>query len=250
MQKWKRSILGVSGRALAAAVLATAAPALAAAKPAIPPGAIRHVMVINLENESYSATFGPGSPATYLNGTLLPQGELIENYFGTSHVSLGNYIAMVSGQEPTVSTNDDCLNIASLTSPPVVGSYNNITPGTDAADQSSFPGQVVGDGCVYPAPTSLTIGAETIGDQLDALKGPKNGKLRWREYAEDMGNVPARDFGVTDPLGGTDCAHPAIGGDDLTNTAEAADQYADRHTPFVYFHSIIDNPARCNSHVV
>jgi hypothetical protein len=26
--------------------------------------------------------------------------------------------------------------------------------------------------------------------------------------------------------------------------------YASRHDPFVYFHSIIDNAALCNSHVV
>src|SRR5258708_122364 len=35
------------------------------AKLHVPPGAIRHVIVIDLENESYSATFGPSSPATY-----------------------------------------------------------------------------------------------------------------------------------------------------------------------------------------
>ena len=28
------------------------------------------------------------------------------------------------------------------------------------------------------------------------------------------------------------------------------DQYADRHAPFVYFHSVIDDPRRCNRHVV
>ena len=29
-----------------------------------------------------------------------------------------------------------------------------------------------------------------------------------------------------------------------------ADQYATRHNPFVYFHSVTDNQARCDSHVV
>ena len=59
---------------------------------ALPEGAIEHVMVINLENENFAATFGPSSPAVYLNGTLLKQGQLVTNYFATSHVSLGNYI--------------------------------------------------------------------------------------------------------------------------------------------------------------
>ena len=37
-----------------------------------PTGAIKHVIVIDLENEDESTTFGPNSPATYLNDTLLP----------------------------------------------------------------------------------------------------------------------------------------------------------------------------------
>jgi phosphatidylinositol-3-phosphatase len=220
---------------------------------AVSAGAIEHVMVIELENESFSATFGPGSPAVYLNKTLVPQGELINNYFATSHVSLGNYISQVSGQEPTLSTNNDCINLASLTPPgPVVGKFDTVTPGDDATDQVSFPGQVVGDGCVYPGPTASSKGAQTIGDQLDAL-APKNSdpkRITWREYAEDMGNDIARDYGTPDPLGGATCAHAPIGGADHSNSAAANDQYATRHNPFVYFHSVIDDQASCDAHVV
>jgi hypothetical protein len=239
-----------AGAAFATCIVGFASP-VAAAPPAL--GAIKHVMVIDLENESYSTTFGANSPAVYLNTVLLKQGELIQNYFATSHVSLGNYISEVSGQEPTVSTNDDCINLGSLSSPPVVGSFNNVSPGTDDANQAAFPGQVDGDGCVFPAPTATSMGAETIGDQLDQKYGLPDGnpktKIHWREYAEDMGLDINRDHG--DPeVGGSDCAHPAIGGNDLTNTAEAADQYADRHAPFVYFHSVIDDQARCDAHVV
>ena len=43
---------------------------------ALPPGAVRHIFVIELENESEAGTFGPTSPATYLNDTLLKDGEL------------------------------------------------------------------------------------------------------------------------------------------------------------------------------
>jgi hypothetical protein len=187
----------------------------------------------------------------YLNSVLLGKGELITNYFATSHVSLGNYIAQVSGQGPTLSINNDCLNLGSLTHPPVVGSFTDIVPGTDAPD-----GQVVGDGCVYPAPGPGTHGATTIGDQLDRLHrygGDDHGhhrRLAWRGYAEDMGDVPSRDYGTLDPFGGTDCAHPIIGGIDNSNGAAADDQYATRHNPFVYFHSVIDDVARCSDHVV
>jgi hypothetical protein len=40
------------------------------------------------------------------------------------------------------------------------------------------------------------------------------------------------------------------GTQDGTQSASAGDQYAARHNPFVYFHSIIDDPARCAAHVV
>jgi phosphatidylinositol-3-phosphatase len=218
---------------------------------AAPPGAIKQVMVIDLENEDFGSTFGPSSPAVYLNTTLLSEGELIPNYFSTSHVSLGNYIAQVSGQGPTISTNNDCLNLASLSHPPVVGGFTDVLPGTDAADTDQFPGQVVGDGCVFPAPGNGAHGAQTIGDQLDGLKRlGESGQIVWREYAEDMGDNPVRDYGSPDPLGGGDCAHPPIGGADNSNSASATDQYATRHNPFVYFHSVIDDLGRCNAHVV
>lgn len=59
--------------------------------------AIKHIIVIDMENESFADTFGASSPAVYLNGTLLKKGQLIQNYYATSHVSLGNYIAQISG---------------------------------------------------------------------------------------------------------------------------------------------------------
>jgi hypothetical protein len=65
-----------------------------------------------------------------------------------------------------------------------------------------------------------------------------------------MGNDLIRDHGTPDPLGGAACAHPPINGADLTNSAAPHDQYATRHNPFVYFHSVIDDQARCDAHVV
>src|SRR5262249_23684391 len=163
------------------------------------------------------------------------------------HVSLGNYLSQVSGQGPTESINNDCINLASLAQPPVLGGFTNVLPGADAVDQTSFPGQVVGDGCVFPAPSSASRGVLTIGDQLDAHYADSRG-LNWRSYAEDMGNNPVRDYGTPDPLGGATCAHPPIGGVDNSNSAASDDQYATRHNPFVYFHSIIDEQERCDSH--
>jgi hypothetical protein len=78
------------------------------------------------------------------------------------------------------------------------------------------PQQAVGDGCVYPA------GVKTVADQLEA-KG-----LTWRGYMEDMG---------------TPCRHPEPDASDDTHKAKPGDQYAARHNPFMYFHSITDSPS-------
>src|SRR5215468_1212953 len=158
---------------IALATNATSAAPVTGTRAAVPPGAIKHIVVIDLENEDFGDTFGPSSPATYLNGTLLPQGELIENYYATSHASLGNYISQVSGQASTAAANDDCIDLSKFP-PQLLGGFFNVTPGTDA-DPTKWPGQILGDGCVYPAPTATAHGAQTIGDQLDARPGASAG---------------------------------------------------------------------------
>src|SRR4051794_32694377 len=178
----------------------------------LPP--VKHVFVIVLENKDFDESFGSASPAAYLSKELTGKGQLLRQYYGTSHVSLGNYITMISGQAPNPDTQSDC-NVG----------FKNVFPGVLGPD-----GQVVGAGCVYPA------AAKTVADQLEA-KG-----LTWRGYMEDMGADPAREAGA--------CAHPAIGESDPTQSASAADQYATRHNPFVYFHSIIDDKKRCDARVV
>ncbi len=201
---------------------------------ALPPGKISHILVIELENEGYAATFGAGSPATYLNGALRSKGELLQNYYATGHASLDNYIAQVSGQAPTLDTQADCADNGFA--------FADVAPGTPDADQAANPGQVDGQGCVYP--TSVA----TIASQLDAKYAPNKTThvAAWRAYEQDMGNTPSRDGGTADASGGTDCGHPAIGTTDTAEVATPADQYTTRHDPFVWFHSVIDNTAECN----
>jgi phosphatidylinositol-3-phosphatase len=188
------------------ATLACGAGAVATSAVAATPS-VGHVFVIVLENEDAGTTFAPNSPAPYLATTLRGQGAFVPDYYGIGHNSLDNYLAMVSGQSPTLATQADC---------PL---FTDVTPALAAPD-----GQVIGQGCVYPAQV------KTVADQLEA-KG-----LVWKGYMEDMGADPARD-------GATTCAHPAIGTPDRTQQASAVDQYATRHNPFVYFHSIIDHGA-------
>jgi phosphatidylinositol-3-phosphatase len=173
---------------------------------------IGHVFVITLENEGYDVTFGPGSKAPYLSQTLTSKGVLLTQYFGTGHASLDNYVAMISGQAATNETRNDCQVYADF-------QLTGVT-----AD-----GQAIGSGCVYPA------SIKTLPDQLKAV-----GKT-WRGYMGDMGNDPSREAAT--------CGHPALNTIDHTQSAEApstavplGDQYATRHNPFAYFHSIIDSP--------
>jgi phosphatidylinositol-3-phosphatase len=186
--------------------------ALGAAPAGAAPPPIKHVFVIVLENKGFSETFGPGSQAPYLSKTLTAQGQLLANYYAVAHLSLPNYIAMVSGQAANPTTQFDCQF------------YMNMVPGTIGPD-----GQAVGQGCVYPSPV------KTVADQLRE-KG-----LTWRGYMQDMGNSAAEP---------KTCRHPALNSQDKTQSAKVGDQYAARHNPFVYFHSIIDDAANCNANVV
>ena len=68
---------------------------------------IKHVFVIVLENKSFSDTFGTSTQDPYLQKTLVPKGALLTQYYGTGHVSLDNYISMISGQSPTPDTDND-----------------------------------------------------------------------------------------------------------------------------------------------
>ncbi len=193
------------------AALALAAPA--AALPSSPPR-IGHVFVVFLENENADVTFGPGSPAPYLSKTLPRRGVFLPEYYGVTHLSLGNYTAVVSGQGSNPQNQADCQFFTDF-----------VGPGVFDAN-----GQALGDGCVFPS----TV--QTIANQLDA-RG-----LTWKGYMEDMGNDPGRESGL--------CGHPPLNGHDNTQTASAVDQYAARHNPFIYFHSIIDNNYYCEQHDV
>jgi phosphatidylinositol-3-phosphatase len=49
---------------------------------------------------------------------------------------------------------------------------------------------------------------------------------------------------------GQPCQHPNLNQPDDQIGARPGDQYVTRHNPFVYFHSIINNQARCADHVL
>src|SRR5262245_47745233 len=111
VSKWVALLFGAISLAVAGLAIAKTSKPDQIVRAALDDDAIQHILVIDMENESFADTFGPSSPAAYLNHTLLKQGELIQNYYATSHASLGNYIAQISGQAPTPSINNDCIDL-------------------------------------------------------------------------------------------------------------------------------------------
>ena len=206
-------LVGLATVAAAAPQAPLPAPAVPAGREPLPP--IRHVFVLMLENQSYRVTFDRHSLAPYLAHTLPARGALLTHYYAIGHASLGNYIALVSGQAPNFATQLDC------------STYSDFRASEPALDAH---GQLRGSGCVYPRIV------RSLPDQLEAAG------LSWKAYMEDMGKNPARESAT--------CGHARLGATETTNLASRGDQYAAKHNPFVYFHSIIDDQARCDRHVV
>jgi phosphatidylinositol-3-phosphatase len=177
-----------------------AAPGAAAAK--LP--AIKHVFVIMLSDEPYASVFGPESSAHYLAHTLEKRGELLARYYAVAHEQLPNGIALLSGQGPTPATAANCPT------------YSDLAPASPGGE-----GQVLGEGCVYPATVATLPGQLEVKHQT------------WRAYVQGIGET-----------GGTAaCAHPPLGQPDPTAaTPPPAQAYATFRNPFAYFHSLIDSP--------
>lgn len=172
------------------------APGAPAAK--LPP--IKHVFVIMLSDEPYASVFGPESSAHYLAHTLEKRGELLARYYAVAHEQLPNGIALLSGQGPTPATAANCPT------------YADVAPASTAGE-----GQVLGEGCVYPATVATLPGQLEVKHQT------------WRAYVQ----------GIAEAGGPAACAHPAPGQPDPTATAQA---YATFRNPIAYFHSLIDSP--------
>ena len=133
---------------------------VAGSGPAAPggPRAVRHVWVIELENQGYAQSFGTPSADPYLASTLPRTGALLENYYAIGHSSADNYIAQVSGQAPNIATQIDCPVWTPFPGQVIAGPYH----------------QVLGEGCVYPE------AVPTLGNQLSAAgrrEGRRGGPL-------------------------------------------------------------------------
>ncbi|MBV8302160.1 MAG: hypothetical protein JOY68_09595, partial [Candidatus Dormibacteraeota bacterium] len=226
----------IAGCTAATALCMGYVPRASAASPApLPP--IKHVWIIEMENTTFDESFGSTSNASsypYSLRALPSMGATLVQYYATGHNSLDNYVAQVSGQGPTglpealdPTTENDCSQYADFVP----------TAGTDSN------GQLLGQGCVYPA------SVKTLVDQLDP--NHDGSRLTWKGYMEDMGRQLPRDYSPTCSHDNTLAAWPNGDLEDTQNTAYSrTDWYASKHDPFMYFHSIVDDPAYCATHVV
>lgn len=166
--------------------------------------AIQHVFLIMLSQQGYSQTFSPASTDAYLNKTLAGQGELVPSYYAVATSPLANEIALLSGQGPTQQTAANCP------------AYNALT-----ATGNGYNGQVLGDGCVYPAST------KTLMDQLTA------DHKTWRAYIE----------GLTGS-----CSRPGLGSADPV-PASTSKPYAAWTNPIIFFQSLTSSKECRNNDV-
>ena len=145
--------MALLGTALAAATPATAS--RTEGRAALPP--IRHVWLIDLENEGFAQTVGDPQADPYLAKTVPAEGALLTQYYATGHDSADNYISQISGQAPTTDTQNDCgIWVPFPKSAFVLKPFH----------------QLVGNGCVYPQTVP------TLGNQMTAAH------LSWKaQYA-------------------------------------------------------------------
>jgi hypothetical protein len=170
-----------------------------------------HIFFIMMENEGPPQIIGNTADAPFIN-SLVAKYASAPNYFGVTHPSLPNYLALLSGSFQNVW--DDCPPGASVTCAPE--EFNGGTP---------YNGTIL-------TPAELTIATNTphmfsgptLVDQLDAAK------LSWKAYMESMPSV-----------GYAGAAAPV---DTVNGKSVPRNLYAVKHNPFYYFSNIVNNPAR------
>ena len=167
---------------------------------------VRHVFVVNLENEGYDTDVRPGLA-----------GEVSQPHAARRRASSST---STTAPRTTASRTTSRRSAARDPNPQTQGDCQIYTDFTRVSTTGE--GQAVGSGCVYPA------SVPTLANQLASRN------LTWKGYMQDIANSPTE---------AKSCRHPAIGTRDDTQVARVGDQYATRHNPFVYFHAIIDSPS-------
>src|SRR6516225_7175162 len=190
----------------AAGLFATAGAALATAP--------KHVILIMMENHGTDTLLGNKEDAPFLNELIAQPGvRYATQYYGVTHPSLPNYLALISGSEMGI--HDDCKAGVDVKCKP-----EEFVPD---ADEPATAGRLLTDEEEkQAAETAHLFPGKTLIDQLDEAK------VSWKVF---MQGLPAQQKTVEyAPL-------------DATGKV-VAKLYAQKHNPFVYFSSFAGDPAR------
>ena len=176
----------------------------------------------------------PGSAGDLPQRDARPEGELLQNYYAIGHVSLDNYIARDLRPGPhTRLTRLDCA--------PRLGLRRHGAGNSDARTARPIPARS----------TATAASSRRRADDRQPARSayPPNPSTNLRVLAgvrRGHGQRPGPRRGHSRPAGRHRLRAPDRGRRGHSRFCRRpTDQYATRHNPFVYFHSIIDNTAEC-----
>jgi hypothetical protein len=169
-----------------------------------------HIFVIMMENHATNQIIGNTADAPFIN-SLAQDGRVALKYYGVTHPSLPNYLAAISGSFQGIW--DDCKAGAAVTcAPEEFGPDSGYTNGQELLT----PEQIAS-----ATSQSHLFDSQTIVDQLES-----NG-LSWKAYMQSMPSVGyAGEYSPVQADG------------------TVVKLYAQKHNPFMYFSSIVNNPQR------
>ena len=138
-------------------------------------GHFDHIVVLTEENENAATTFAAASPAVYLK-SLRSKGVFLPNYYGTGHLSLDNYIAMVSGQPPLPTSIADCSGLSLWTCVQPQAAFSGGANLADQLETAKLSWKSYQDGTATPCFHGRYVAGDTTADpnQGNSTSGAKN----------------------------------------------------------------------------
>ena len=176
-------------------------------------GRSAHIFVIVMENHATDEIIGNSADAPYINQLATNYG-VATNYYGVTHPSLPNYLALFSGDFQGIW--DDCKAGADVTCAPEEFVPNS---GDATASQLLTPQQVAS-----ASATPHWFTGQNLVDQLEAHH------LTWKAYMQSI------------PETGSTVEYAPV--DIINGQSVPRKLYAQKHNPFMYFADIRNNPAR------
>lgn len=202
----RRLAAAIISGASATAILLSAGSASAAAP--------KRLFVILMENHSTEQILSNAQDAPYIGGLIKQPGvRYATQYFGVTHPSLPNYLALFSGD--TQGIWDDCKAGADVTCKPEEFVADS--------DDPSTAGQLLTDAQATGAAHQVHLfKGKNLVDQLEASGHS------WKAYMEAM------------PADNKTLEYAPVGSDGKV----IAKLYAQKHNPFMYFADVRSNPKR------